>query len=235
MRNIGLIGTILSVLSSESGIAQHKNWNGPYIGLGVGYNFGGGQLSFSEGAPAVSNEQSGNIGFKGPSTEVIAGWGRTFDRYYLGIEASASLYNSQGKITNSGVDGFTGAITTLKTKISKQDAVGLVVRCGYEIFEKVLIYTKIGGISSKFKVRSAHTNTLDSTVNLSRNFNKRLTGFIMGLGTELKFSNRFIARFEASHTQYARKDLINDPINNLKIHFKPQSLEIKAGIIIPLG
>jgi opacity protein-like surface antigen len=234
MRNFYLIYLTSALLSSTSVNAQYKAWNGPYLGLIAGYESGTANFHNLEGGDVFLKQQSIDGGFKGLGTGIVAGWNKTFGRYYLGLEASMSLHNSKGETIAPLIDGFTGIVTSAKTRVQRRNTFELAVRGGYKIHEKVLIYAKLGGAMSKFNLRTSHINPMDPNMNYKNTFNKHLPGINIGLGSEVQFNPYCIGRLEVSHLQYLRKNFGNASSHQFKTRFEPQSLELKAGIIIPL-
>jgi opacity protein-like surface antigen len=236
MKYLYLGSAVLAALTmGESAHSNQDVWNGPYAGLVLGYESGSAKIKSSESGVGFASSQSNTLAFKGPGAELVAGWGKVFNKYYLGLEGSATIYNSKGNMKNSSVDGYNSSTNTLHTRVSRNDSFGLVARGGYKVHEGMLVYVKAGAASTKFNLRTTNTNGGDPIENFSKNAHKRVTGVIGGLGTEVKLTDHLIGRIEASHIQYNKINLSGNASNNSKVRFKPQSNEIKAGIIIPIG
>lgn len=229
------VGPLEKPVIEKNGPAYDKGdaWDGPYVGLMFVYDFGTSKLT----APGNGlNVYPRSVGFQGPGAELLAGWGKTFNKYYLGLEVSASLFDSDGKNSVNALTGRPGERNVLKAKVAKKDSFGFAARIGYKVHEKALVYVKGGVASSKFDVNLASNFSLSPGSNNSRTIHKRFSGIAGGLGTEIKMTDRILGRFEASHTQYGRQNIgANLPDGAHNTHFKPKSSEIKLGIVIPLG
>lgn len=235
MKNLYLGSAILATLASgHDARCESDPWSGPYTGLVLGYESGSAKISTSGSGVGFLSPQSNTIAFKGPGIEFVGGWGKTFNKYYLGLEGSASIYSSKGSSNNSFVDGLANATNSLKTRVNKNNSFGLVLRGGYKINEKMLVYLKAGAASTKFNFRTTNTNAADPVANFSRKSRKRVTGVVSGIGTEFNLTDRLIGRIEATHIQYNKFSLSGNDTNITRVKSKPQSNEIKAGVILPI-
>lgn len=209
---------------------SHKSgWDRAYIGLLLGYNSGSAKLSSLE-RRTFPNGQSSNIAFKGSGVEFTIGWGKPFDKYYLGLEASSALYNSKGKASHTIVDGISNSSNTLITKARRNNTFGLAIRGGYIINQKVLLYGKLGVASTKFNLSTVNINSHDPNLNFAINPHKRLLGPLLAVGTEVQLNEHSLGRIEAAYIQYNRKNFLDTP-DNSKVRFNPSSNEIKVGIV----
>jgi opacity protein-like surface antigen len=235
MRHLYLSSAILATLTvCENARSAHDMWKGPYAGLSVGYESGNAKIFSTESGVGYSSSQKTNIAFKGPGAELVMGWGKPFNKYYLGLEASASIYNSEGNTKNSFLDGFAGSANVLSSRVSRNDSFGLVVRGGYKIHETVLLYLKAGAASTKFNLKTVNRNNTDPKEDFTKKSRRRVMGIVGGLGAEVKLTDHLLGRIEASHIQYSRINLSGSISNNSKVRFKPQSNEIKVGIVMPI-
>ncbi|MBL0942218.1 MAG: porin family protein [Alphaproteobacteria bacterium] len=235
MKYLYACSAILATLTfGQEARCETDPWNGPYTGLTLGYESGSAKIATSGAGVGFLSSQSNTIAFKGPGVDLVAGWAKTFNKYYLGLEASASIYSSQGSSNNSFVDGLANITNNLKTKITKNNSFGLVMRGGYKINEKMLLYVKAGAVSTKFNFKTTNSNTGDLNANFSRKSRKRVTGVVGGLGTEFTLTERLIGRLEATHIEYNKFSLSGNDAKITRVRAKPQSNEIKAGIILPI-
>jgi len=218
---------------------SNPSWGGSYAGVMAGYEVGAAKI-IASGEPTYSN----NLGFEGKGAEFVFGYGKSFNKYYLGLETSFAAFNTHGKSTIQSDTPCRGELVLFSTKITKKDSVGFFVRTGYHPTDESLLYAKFGIVSSQFNFNlkneySCHHSPYD----YSFNYKKRLKGFSTGLGAEIKLTQVFLGRIEVSHIKYGEKlfgfnllgiEEYNVPDDFWRTKLKLQSNEIKFGIIAPL-
>ncbi|MBL0941786.1 MAG: outer membrane beta-barrel protein [Alphaproteobacteria bacterium] len=209
--------------------SRKSAWDNAYIGLILGNTSGSTKHSSLERGNTFLNSQSSNLAFNGPEVEFAAGWGKTFDKYYLGLEAFYTLSNSKGKASQTVVDGITNSSNTLISTVRKKNTFGSAIRGGYTINRNGLVYGKLGVISTQFNIGITNRHTQDSSLNFAINSHPRLLGTLLAVGTEVQLTQRLLGRIEASHNQYNKKNFTDTP-DNTKSRFNPYSNEIKVGL-----
>lgn len=216
-------------------VAKSHSYDGPYVGIMLGHEYGDAKF-FSRSSQESPNEQSNNFLFKGFKEEFVAGWGKLFEKCYLGIEAFGSLSQAQGNAFFSHDTIMIDGKNTFRSTIDKKHSYGLTLQAGYQFYDKTLLYLKAGKIDTKFNLKIANANSGDPNENFSRTFHKNIAGFLLGTGAEIKVSEGFLARLEFCHINYDRKTL---PPNNsgsfVNAYFRPQSNEFKLGMIVPIA
>lgn len=205
----------------------------------AGYESGAAKTT-SSGIEIHSNQ----LAFEGKGGELVFGYGKTFDKYYVGLETSFSFFDADGSAASKMTTTVRDETLTFKTKISKKDSAGLFVRVGYHPYADSLVYGKVGLVSSKFHFGVSNAYSEASPYDYDFEFKKRIKGISIGVGTEIKLFNGIFGRLEASHIQYDPKkfgfNFLGAPAwscpkvmygTTLKLH----SNEIKLGIISPLS
>lgn len=205
----------------------------------AGYESGAAKTTYS-GIETHSN----HLAFEGKGGELIFGYGKTFNKYYLGLETSFSFFDAEGKASSKTTTPLVGETLTFKSRIAKKDSAGLFIRIGYHPYENSLLYGKVGLVSSKFHFSVSNTYSEGSPYDYTFEFNRRIKGISTGVGTEIKLFNGIFGRLEASHIQYDAKRFGFNFLgtNTLccqevmcETSLKLQSNEIKLGIISPLS
>lgn len=214
-------------------------WDGGYAGLTGGYESGNAKIFPAEHQKipskwSTSNSLVGDFTFKGAKGEVLLGYGKTIGKYYLGGEASTTVYRSQGKAKHTSWDGFSGAHTMLSLRVLRNESFSISFGGGYKINDETLLYIKPGISSTKFNFTLVNRNDRDSEGTFIAGSSKRFNGLTLELGVEMRIHERFLLRVGGSHTFYRRKFFTAEETQCSKIRFIPQATQVKTGIIIPL-
>lgn len=205
----------------------------------AGYESGAAKTTYS-GIETHSNQ----LAFEGNGGEIVFGYGKTFNKYYLGLETSLSFFDADGTASSKMTTTLVGETLTFKSSIAKKDSAGIFVRFGYHPYENSLVYGKVGLVSSKFHFSVINAYSEGSPYDYAFEFKKRIKGISMGVGTEIKLFNGIFGRLEASHIQYDPKKFgfnflgapsLGCPHVMYGTILKLQSNEIKLGIISPLS
>ncbi|MDR3492103.1 MAG: outer membrane beta-barrel protein [Gammaproteobacteria bacterium] len=160
---------------------------GFYAGLSAGYE--GYQINRN---PWIMEDQFGkfNTHANGWNGRLFGGYGRYFDRYYLGGELFLGTSGANGKdtinTTNLQYDG----------KFSVGTSIGASLLPGYKFDNGPLTYLRLGYISTDLKVNDASRSNSSSTSNWT-------SGFNTGIGIEIPLYKKIDARLEYDYINYS--------------------------------
>ncbi|MGL5784644.1 MAG: outer membrane protein [Alphaproteobacteria bacterium] len=200
-----LLGTALltSVAAQAEDAAAHApisaaaptsacNFSGFYAGLGLGYGATKHDYKSERLTAGVSSQNTHeNYAANGVTGGIFAGYGKEMgsSRVYLGLEA-AYLFASEKSQNLFG--GF-----------KKKDGFELALRLGMAM-NNALPYLKIGFASTKFDVEGKLL-LADNSARIIHKKSKRLSGFLIGAGIDLKMSRNVMMGLAYTYTMY--KDL----------------------------
>ncbi|MGL4427027.1 MAG: outer membrane protein [Alphaproteobacteria bacterium] len=169
---------------SASAPTSACNFSGFYMGLGLGY--GGTKHDFKyDGATTAGGPQTFEVPFAsdGLNGGIFAGYGKEMgaSRVYLGLEVAYLLSGDKHK----------GQLEEFK----KKDALELALRLGVAM-NNALPYLKVGFASSKFEEK------IITAVPYIHKKSKRLNGFLIGAGVDLKVSRNVMMGLGYTYTMY---------------------------------
>jgi|GEM_PF-4400418 len=181
----------LSLISVSAVQAQTHSFDGFTAGIQGGYL----ELSnkseldcFNGVKGSNSASRSGGIG------GFNLGYGKTlYNKFYAGVEATA-MFTNLNLENNSRV--FTNN-TTVKTGLVLKESYGAALRLGYTMGQ-CLPYVKVGYVNSKFNAK------LQSDDLGYAKADKHLDGLDLGVGVDMKLTDRVLAGFEFSHQEYKK-------------------------------
>jgi outer membrane immunogenic protein len=165
------------------------SWTGPYLGINVGYGWGGESDDLSrQQIPQDAFDAHGVLG------GVQAGYNWQMNQLVLGVEAD---------IDATGVQGVDAPVTgTLSFKNTWQSSLRL--RAGYAV-GRWLIYAT-GGVAF------ADDKEIWTVSSSSYSQTKTLTGWTAGGGVEYAITNNWIGRIEARYTDFGKATYtLDDP------------------------
>jgi outer membrane immunogenic protein len=212
-----------------------SEYTGFYVGLNGGYGIGTGTAngSFQAAVPGVANGFQSDVGTKGFRGGLHFGYDHMMTKVFLlGLEASGDFSNLEGK--SSSLGALTNA--TVDTKAQRRDAFGLALRIGGLLNNSMLTYLKIGAETAKWKLTttSNEVNFNVAGATKSSTANKRLTGFVVGLGFETMLTKHISFGGEWTHTWYGKtkQTVIQTAANTnqYKIDYKPRVNDFRLRI-----
>lgn len=195
-----LVGSVFlaatpSLVKAEEAISPSSpcNFSGAYVGLMAGYGVTKDtfqQVGKTGGNPSESAKQ--NAGMDGFVGGLFAGWGKEFaSRFYGGFELSFAMNSQKAK-------DLLNAWGHPKVNLEKKDALDVAVRLGYAM-NNTLPYLKLGWSNAKFKT---DTKSLDGANKI--NETKRLNGFLVGVGMDVKLSAKMLMGLEYTYVGYGK-------------------------------
>lgn len=225
-------------LSAATASADVRNMTGPYAGVNFGYGMGSGNGKMNTankiGGASTANFNN-DLGLKGFRGGLHLGYGKLFqNKFYLGLEGSADLSNTSGKLDTAGPDIGEGQ-TKFNLDAKRREAFGLALRAG-TMFGSMLAYAKIGVETAKWKFKASQSNYLAGvggaiagTTDKSKN--ERLTGLVLGLGMETMLTDHVIFGGEWTHTRYRNSSTLevtqNATRETLQFKLKPTTNDFR--------
>jgi len=172
------------------------DFSGPYWGLQAGLGAIASRttgIRDEGGGPSILTADFSDTGLTG---SVFAGYGRTVNRLYAGVEVEAGYSNAawDHERVPSG-SSFT---------VGKREAFGAGLRLGYVVDGTGMLYGRIGVVRTGFGIG------FDRGMNSVR-ATEHATGLRLGLGMELAVSENFALRFDHTYTPYGTLHLVTPP------------------------
>jgi opacity protein-like surface antigen len=209
------------------------DFSGFYLGVSSGYNHIHNKTTetFSNFSLTGASNLNGKVNQNTLSGQGLfgggqLGFGKQFDRYYLGAQFEGNLQNTTSK-QNDGNSQSTYNMGARNLFISLKNTFVFSLKTGVAL-DKALIYAKAGVALSKFNVKSEYP-FLAGVTGLSSSgaqyFNKRQVGLAVGVGVDVPVAKHVILTGEAGYTQY-KKFTINHP-NTSKTDVTPSALSFQ--------
>ncbi|MGL5784983.1 MAG: outer membrane protein [Alphaproteobacteria bacterium] len=185
---------------------------GFYIGAAVGYGSHKARTDQKLTSALVATDplRKNDLSLDGANGGLFLGYGKEFggSRVYLGLEFGYFMDGSKGKSEYTPVAVLPGDL--LKTEAKRKDGLELAARMGL-IFNQTMPYLKLGWANTKVEatqVVAADTALVGPAVpvQLTQKFlNKRLNGFLVGAGIDMKLNRNLIAGLEYTYATYQKK------------------------------
>lgn len=209
---------------SAAPVAAPCNFSGAYVGLtfGMGLTKHGKFLQEQNVAGAETPSPEQNPLASGFAGGIFAGYGKEFaSRFYAGLELSYLMDIAKVKALDTAPDET--------VELKKKDTFEAAVRLGLAM-NNVLPYIKVGFANSKFQTKFENGENPAKVFNQS----KRLNGFVVGAGIDMKVSPKLMAGLGYTYTAYKKlkgKDVTPDggdvvADNYLRNGYKPTSHNI---------
>jgi outer membrane immunogenic protein len=190
--------TLISLLTLSGPVFAAENFNGPYIGVQIGYADGKhyGEEFEDDGTLTgfTSKNTTNNILLGG-----LAGYNRTFtNNMLIGIEADYDYRNASRK-SNDLEDGVPDPCCSVKNKINS--SASLRAKLGYIFNSKKTLAYITGGYAGA-DIKSTYQEGLNETSSNTQWHN----GWTLGLGTEHYLNDKFSAKAEYRYADLGKKD-----------------------------
>jgi outer membrane immunogenic protein len=209
-----LLGVVSFPSFADSDTMAHKtsngfDWSGAYVGLHLGYGWGGADFEDNEynGAPPFPevNWDADDNGFLGG---IQAGYNWQRDHIVYGLEAELGFLDLDKKKFPSGVDPILGLPYDAAGTVDGDLYAGLSARLGYA-WDRTLFYGKVGAVYSRAELGFLDTCTAAPCGNGAINAKDRVDwGYQIGAGLEHAIADSWTIRAE-----YAYLDFGNDTIS----------------------
>lgn len=204
-----------------------------FAGFYVGASVGPEGASFSQKAHVVRYAPDGGPGtfnvvdkqhFSGLGVfgSIFAGYGWTYNRFYLAGEVNANISSLQYKLTNTEYINSTVSKTTFEIKNSE----GVSLLPGYFLSDNTLVYARVGYANGKLKIVES-----DPTI---KSFNKNRNGIRYGLGIKHNLTTQWALMMDYSQINYSSvKGSTFEPIGGVLKTTKitPNTAQVGFGVI----
>jgi opacity protein-like surface antigen len=182
-------------------------FNGPYIGLNLGY----GSTDYKADVIPAGVLSIDSLSGSGVNAGLFAGYGATNDSgVYFGLETEGSWSSGDSKI-----DMAAGALVL---EMSKDWTLGLSARLGGMIKETVLGYVRAGWVATKYEAQ---------VISVSWSQKKTFDGPRVGVGLEMDINKDVSFRADYTYTWYGSNDLDDAGVPVLSV--KPNEQLFRIG------
>ncbi|MGQ3890313.1 outer membrane protein [Legionella sp. CNM-1927-20] len=177
--------------------------DGPYIGAGVAYN----AVRFQEKLdisipPIITLRHTGDHIGREIGGEILAGFGKFLNQFYLGAELSAHFTSAKDL---SYLDHFQGGITLNANETrSFKNSYSISLLPGIKLNNSTLGYGRVGYTNGKFEVNNVSTITGDGLppMSMPHSHKERLDGITYGVGIETALVGNINLQLEARQTRF---------------------------------
>lgn len=185
------------------------DWGGFYLGGQLTHGsstFRSDGLRGDAGHGGTDESAYGDAGFGGG---LFAGYGRSFDRWYVGIEAEAERASTDIAHSNDKLESLTLAV-------DRGDSYALSLLGGYHLAGGELLYLRLGRVRTDFDtfftVNDAPQDAIDTTYEQD--------GTRYGVGTDIPIDSRLFVRMDYSHTTYDKFRAGTDTFDPAESYFR---------------
>lgn len=169
-------GVALVAVGAAPSLAQSP-FDGAYVGAYTGYT--------DNNASAASGTANAEFDADGWLYGAYAGYGKTFDKLYLGGEIDLGSADISGK----------GTVAGLTTRLDTNESYGISARAGYLVTNDALLYGRVGYQRTNYDVSVGTGATKISA-------SDTLDGLRLGGGLEYALTDNVLARVEYNYTDY---------------------------------
>ncbi|MCL5778127.1 outer membrane beta-barrel protein [Limibaculum sp. FT325] len=188
MESVARIGLVYSLGEREARAPQPADFTGFYAGARVGHGViltdTAGERTSGAGITTLRESGQGSGGVFGG---LMAGYGHSFDAFYLGAEVEGEFGTANWNIERDPSGRLFSA--------QKRGAVGGAVRAGYIVNDAVLVYAKAGVVNTWFE---ADYNFAGNDVSRTRTE----VGLRLGGGIEFPVTDDLHVNLEYTRTDY---------------------------------
>jgi len=146
-----------------------------------------------DGAPPLSQAYTGDFSGMGGIYGAFVGYGRSFARWYVGLEAEVDTGRTDWS-HNRETNGEGGR----DFSVEKKSDYGLALRLGYSLPNGTLLYGRAGPVRARFNTTWAKGGNADANIDRSYNAN----GMRYGIGAEIPLTQQAFARLDYTRTNY---------------------------------
>lgn len=212
------------------------NFSGFYMGVSGGYNHVHNKTTekFANFSISALSYLNGRVNQNSLSGQSLLGggqlgFGKQFDRYYLGAQFEGSLQNTTSKQNNGNSSSMYNQ-GARNLYISLKNTFTFSLKTGIAL-DNALIYAKAGLALSKFNMQSEYP-FLSGVTGLSsagvRYFNKRQVGLAFGVGVDVPVAQHVILGGEVGYTQYQKFTINHQDTSSTSITPSTLSFQLKA-------
>lgn len=197
-----------------------------YIGVGALGNVLSGKQSLTAAEHNIgenSHFKNSGLSNTSPSLEFFAGWGGSFQSFYIGIEGNYSFLKTESQF-KSQISG--DKEEDLITKLGS--GYGAAIRLGCWASANTLMYARMGVETRKITI-NFHDND-EILVGMHKSY--RAYGFVPGVGVEVKLNPHVALRLEVRAAFYPTKrfDEVRSQTDYTKITTQPRLYSVMGGV-----
>lgn len=214
-----------------------NGFDGIYIGLNVGGDFGSVKVNTLAFSPNLNIADNQNLSAHGVVGGIYAGYGVIVGGIYIGAELAGELYSSNG---NTSINFVNGVDDNRSISFKRTNSFSIAGRFGKQIGKETLFYAKGGVAVPQYRLATSLNGNGAGAGQLtaSATANKRLAQGIGGLGIEHTIGKVFYhselrCGVEYEHT-FARKinlALNSNTFTSANTTFSPSVDSIKFKLI----
>jgi hypothetical protein len=176
-------------------IPEASGFSGFYVGATIGF---GTVHTVTEGARGESGTDVGEMGDDGGTAGIFAGFGTTWNRWYIGAEAEfegseTEWYHSKDKDESRTAE------------VDKHRAYGLGVRLGRVLPHGQLLFIRVLGMRSE--VHAQYQQNDPSVVEGAYNASDEIGGVRVGFGADIPVGDNLFVRIDYAYTNYELHDV----------------------------
>lgn len=215
----GIFGSINLATCAQAQTSQSHDWSGYYLGGNLGTAHGraathastaddfSGSYFTSPDAEQIAEVTNNTISQNNPALGLSGGYGKQFDRFYLGIEASINSLNFDKTATSSAVYQSNAAASFTQQMSVKSDwQATLRTRLGV-IQDRWMAYVTGGLAATQIKLNTTFSDNFLGAGAYGHNSNKETKlGWVAGVGGEYALSDKWTLRAEYLYTDYGTLD-----------------------------
>ncbi|MCQ4244569.1 hypothetical protein CXK93_18370 [Stutzerimonas decontaminans] len=182
--------------AETSPVSLQPSVQGFYIGAHAGHGSLDSHLDgyhSEDGAPPLSQAYTGDFSGMGGIYGVFVGYGHSFDRWYVGLEAEVDTgrteWSHSRETSGEGGRDFS---------VEKKSDYGLALRLGYSLPNGTLLYGRVGPVRARFNTTWAKGGNADA--NIDRSYDA--DGMRYGVGAEVPLTQQAFARLDYTRTDY---------------------------------
>ena len=238
--------------TSEPPKGNYHDFSGFYGGITGGYVGNEDNMVVYNG-DNMTNPHDDRVGSHTGSAGFAMGFGKQWNRLYLGAEASYGYIDNRAKnITSEGskteIDGSSQSFEWVYTsEVENKYETDVAMRIGYLLAPKSMFYTKLGYVRAKYKFTRYLTGinvvgkdgVIGPADDISKyttlpegSQSKTLNGYRIGAGIDTAMGNNFIFRTEWTHSKFNKINLNKDvTISNRGGKIEPERHRFNVGVI----
>lgn len=163
------------------------DWRGLYSGLQLGHD----TVNLKTLGGRDTGTDQGNYSDSALSSGFFAGYGKSWNRWYAGLEvdyedSATNIYHRKSKLTSRTIN------------VDKDSSYGLALRGGYHLANGALFYSRVGLVQSEF---DAYT-TVNSKTEFADDDSHDVSGIRWGIGSDIPINDHLFLRLGYSFTDY---------------------------------
>ena len=214
---------LLATTATTPALSQSKNFAGPSIAIGVGYNSTNYDNSLVTAAPlATDSVNSGKSNFNS-SIDLSYGF-EVNPNFVISLGATYDLTESKNDIISAD-DGMNG---TAKISAKLKDHYSLYVQPTYALSNNTAVFAKVGYNFAKSEIKLTASDGSDTD---SLTYSQNLNAWSYGAGVKTFLTSNAFLQFEGSLTSYdTQNKTFTGSLDTYTFSHKPEVLAALVSI-----